>query len=229
MIDLLNQVTIKINEKLFLKDPKSSTLGRSIISGAVLLIDDIGFEEFTFKKLSIEIGSPESSIYRYFENKHLLLFYLISWYWGMLEYRLVFTTANIEQAQEKLMKAIDLITESIKDSSDSAFIDEVVLHRIVISESSKLYHTKEVDEENKEGFFMVYKRIVKRVSEMVLAVNHSFKYPNMLVSTVIEGAHQQMHFSQHLPSLTNVKKGSNDISTFFKLLVFNTIGNNEKN
>ena len=227
MQDLLNQVTIKINDKLFLKDPESSKLGRSIITGSVFLIDTIGFEEFTFKKLSQEIGSPESSLYRYFENKHLVLFYLITWYWSMLEYRLVFGTSNIELPKEKLSRAIELVTESIKQNGGFHYMDEIVLNRIVIAESSKLYHTKEVDLENKDGLFTVYKRLVQRVSDIVVAVNPDFKFPHMLISTVIEGAHQQKHFSEHLPSLTDVKKGNNDISTFFKLLVFNTIGKNE--
>ena len=36
------------------------------------MINELGFEAFTFKKLGINIESPESSIYRYFENKHTL-------------------------------------------------------------------------------------------------------------------------------------------------------------
>lgn len=223
MQDLLNQVTVKVNEKLFLKNPESSTLGRSIITTSVLLIDRIGFEEFTFKKLSHKIGSPESSVYRYFENKHMVLFYLISWYWCMLEYRLVFGTANIKLPEEKLTKAIELLTTSIKKGNGFSYLDELVLNRIVIAESSKLYHTKDVDDENKEGLFKVYKRLVQRVSEMVLAVNPSYRYPHMLISTVIEGALQQKHFAEHLPSLTDIKKGKSDIVLFFTQMVFKTI------
>ena len=56
---------------------------------------EIGFENFTFKKLGEQIGSNESSIYRYFESKHKLMLYLSSWYWAWIEYRLVFATNNI--------------------------------------------------------------------------------------------------------------------------------------
>ena len=145
MEEFLTQMKIQVNEKVFLKDPDSSEIGRKIVNNSILLIDEIGFEEFTFKKLSQEIGSPESSIYRYFENKHLVLFYLITWYWSMLEYLLVFGTDNIELPKERLSKAIELVTESIKQNGGFPYMDEIVLNRIVIAESSKLYHTKEVD------------------------------------------------------------------------------------
>eukprot|EP01031_Cornospumella_fuschlensis_P000390 gene390-492_t len=77
-----------MNGKLFLRDPESSDLGRRIIRQAILLIAEIGFEEMTFRKLANQIGTKEASIYRYFENKHRLLVYLVAWYWQWLEYQL---------------------------------------------------------------------------------------------------------------------------------------------
>ena len=91
-----------INEKLFLKDPESSDLGRKILKHSILMIDEIGFDAFTFKKLGECIGSNESSIYRYFENKHKLLLYLSSWYWSWVEYRMLFAIQNINDFKEKL-------------------------------------------------------------------------------------------------------------------------------
>ncbi len=49
----------------------------------------------------------------------------------------------------------------------------------------------------------------------------------MLISTVIEGSHQQKHFAKHLPSLTDVKKGDEYISDFFIKMVFSTISKNK--
>ena len=223
MKELLTQMKIQVNDKVFLKDPDSSEIGRRIINNSISLIDEIGFEEFTFKKLGGKIGSPESTIYRYFENKHKVLLYLTIWYWSWLEYQLVFATANIFSPEEKLKKAIKLLVEPVQEDSDFSHINEVVLNRIVISESAKSYFTKKVDAENKDGMFKVYKRLVQRVSDMVLAINPDFDYPNMLISTAIEGAHQQRHFAEHLPSLTNVNKGDKDISNFFIQMVFSTI------
>jgi AcrR family transcriptional regulator len=82
MQDLLANIKIQVNSKTYVKDPETSDLGKKIIKNSILLIDEIGFEEFTFKKLGEKIGSNESSIYRYFENKHKLLVYLSSWYWA---------------------------------------------------------------------------------------------------------------------------------------------------
>ena len=89
MEQLLQSVKIAINEKLYLKDPESSELGKRIVEKSIVMINELGFDGFTFKKLGIAIKSNESSIYRYFENKHKLLLYLTSWYWGWLEYQLV--------------------------------------------------------------------------------------------------------------------------------------------
>ncbi len=93
---LLENVKVQVHPKIYLKDPESSELGQRIIKHSILLIDAIGFESFTFKKLGKEIGSNESSVYRYFENKHKLLLYLSSWYWGWVELTLVIATNNIE-------------------------------------------------------------------------------------------------------------------------------------
>ena len=67
MQNLLSNLKITINEKLYVKDPETSELGRNILKNSILLIDEIGFEAFTFKKLGEKIQSNESSIYRYFE------------------------------------------------------------------------------------------------------------------------------------------------------------------
>lgn len=81
MLDtLLSEIKININEGLFLKDPGSSELGIEILFNSVVLLDELGFEQFTFKKLAQKIKSTESSIYRYFENKHKLLLYLCALY-----------------------------------------------------------------------------------------------------------------------------------------------------
>lgn len=216
-------IQLTIDPKLFHKDPESTELGRKIVSKSIEMLEEIGYEVFTFKKLGVEIGSNESSIYRYFHSKHQLLVYLVSWYWSWMEYRLVMQTHSMSDAEERLKTAIRLLTEKITKDDNFSYIDEVRLHQIIVSESSKAYHTKDVDTENQQGFYKTYKRVVKRVSEMVLAVNPNFEYPHMLVSTVIEGAHHQRYFSKHLPSLTDCEEGKNNIPCFFTDLVFKSI------
>jgi AcrR family transcriptional regulator len=214
-------IQIEINSELYSKNPDSSDLGRKIINKSIELIYEIGFEAFTFKKLGEIIGSPESSIYRYFDNKHTLLLYLTSWYWTWTEYQLVFVTSNVTSPQERLKKSLDILTKPVVEDNAVSFVNEVLLSEIIFSESIKAYHTKNVDEENKKGCFKAYKRVVQRVSEIVLEIDPGFLYPHMLISTVIEGSHHQKYFSEHLPALTDVKKNDDSITNFYTELVFN--------
>ena len=223
MNNLFNKINIKINENVFLKDPESSELGQKIVESGIDLIDELGFEDFTFKKLAKRIGSTEASVYRYFENKHTLLVYLVLWYWGWQEYRIVLHTMNIEDPTVKLRKSIRLLTEEIEEDSTFSRINEIKLNRIVNAESSKIYLSKKVDEDNASGFFLQYKEVVQRVSEFILEMNPEFKYPHMLISTVIEGAHHQRFFAEHLPRLTDVIEGEDAVSAFYINLVLKTI------
>jgi AcrR family transcriptional regulator len=218
---------LRLNENLYIKDPQSTELGRKIISSGIEMIDKMGFEGFTFKKLSIEIDSTEASIYRYFENKHRLLVYLIAWYWGWMEYRIAFEIHNISEPVEKLLIALKTISE--KKSQDINFpeVDEPALHRIVISESDKTYLTKQVDEINKEGLFRGYKSLCKLISEIILEINPDYKYPHSLISTILEASNQQIFFTQHLPSLTDLKNEDDlfeENFKFLKYLVLKAIG-----
>lgn len=217
------QIHIVISDELYTKNPESSELGMKIVSRSIEMIDELGFEAFTFKKLGQSIGSNESSIYRYFESKHILLVYLICWYWSWIEYQLVFATTNVKSTEEKLAAAIEILTRKTDVDNSFSYINEVILNRIIIAEASKAYHTKDIDSENEKGYYKAYKRVVQRVSNMVTDINPNFEFPHMLVSTVIEGAHQQRYFSKHLPSLTNVKAGKDTIIKFYTDLVFKVI------
>lgn len=219
---LLSSLAITINDKIYLKDPESSDLGKRIIEHSILLINDIGFDGFTFKKLGVKIGSNESSIYRYFESKHKLLLYLTSWYWTWLEYQLVLSTNSLEDKTSRLEKAIDVLTQTTTIDSSFSHIDEVVLKCIVINEYSKSYLTKEVDSENKEGYFSVYKRLVNRLKDMISEVDNTYKYPLTLASTVIEGAMHQHFLKDHFKSITECSN-TLEPKEFFKNLVFNVL------
>ena len=219
---LLKGVKININDKIYVKDPESSALGKRIIEHSIEMIHDLGFEGFTFKKLGVRIGSNESSIYRYFENKHKLLLYLASWYWGWLEYQLVFATHGIPKPEDKLATAIRILTRATELDASFTHINEVVLNKIVINEYSKSYLTKEVDMENKEGYFVIYKRLVNRIREMIQAVSPDYSYPASLASTVLEGGLHQYFLIDHFPSMTDCKQQIPP-ADFFVDLVFKTL------
>lgn len=223
MEQLLKSVKIGINEKIYVKDPESSDLGKRIVQEGIEMINAMGFESFTFKKLGDKIGSNESSVYRYFESKHAFMIYLINWYWSWVEYKLVFATTNVAFPEEKLINGIRVITKEVTEDNPISYINEVALNRIIVAESSKVYHTKDVDEENEKGFYMTYKRVVSRLSDMVLEVNPKFEFPHMLISTVIEGVFHQRYFAEHLPSLTDCDNGQDNIDRFYTDLVLNAI------
>ena len=222
MTNLLSNVKITINEKLYVKDPETSELGRNILKNSIELIEKIGFESFTFKKLGELIQSNESSIYRYFENKHKLLMYLSSWYWSWMEYRIVFATANLENPIQKLEKAIQIVTENITDDESTPYINEKLLNRIVIEEFTKTMRTKNVADENKAGFFLVYKRVINRIVAIIEEISPNYAYSKSLASTVVESALHQQFLKQHLKTITNFSE-DDSASQFFIDLVKKTI------
>lgn len=219
---LLQSLKITINKKIYVKDPESSDLGKRIIKESILMINEMGFESFTFKKLGNKISSNESSIYRYFENKHKLLLYLTNWYWAWLEYQLVFATNNVEDPNERLLRSIEIITRQTKEDSSFSHINEVLLNKIVINEYSKSYLTKEVDVENKEGYFLIYKRLVGRLSEMIKTVNPTYLYPLSLASTILESALHQHFLKDHFSSMTDCNTKVTP-TQYLTNLVFNTL------
>ena len=222
MKDLINTVKIAVNEKTYVKNPESSDLGMRIVQSGIDLISEVGFENFSFRKLGSRIGSNESSVYRYFENKHKFLIYLSSWYWGWKEYQLVLTTNNIQDPAFKLERALKVLTEPVEQDSAFSYIDEVALYHIVINEYSKSFLTKEVDRENKEGYFEIYKRMVGRLQDMIRAVNPKYPFPTSLASSVLEGAMHQYFLVEHFPSLTDCKD-KESIYNFFSHQVFNSL------
>lgn len=94
------QVTFKINEKIFLRDPESSELGKQIVKNAIDLIYQLGLEHFTFKKIAVEINCTEATIYRYFENKHRLLPYILNWYWCYMEFLVMLKLQNVAEKKK---------------------------------------------------------------------------------------------------------------------------------
>lgn len=224
MDKLLSNIKIEIPKGIYIKDPESSSLGKKIIQNSIILIEEVGFEDFNFKKLGLCINSNESSIYRYFESKHHLLTYLTSWYWGWIEYQLVIETYSVKNSKDKLKKAINIVTKTTQQDSNYSHINEVLLNLIMINESSKSFLTKDVDTENNDGYFISYKRVVQRIADIITTYNNTYKYPLSLASTIIEGALHQQFLKVHFKSITNC----NNLTTpthFFTNLILKTLSN----
>ena len=214
-----------MNEKLFIRDPEQSELGKKIILHSIQLIHLNGFEAFTFKKLAIDIGTTEAGIYRYFENKHRLLIYITAWYWSWLEYQVTFQTNNIQDSVVKLKRVIKLLATTVKNDSSTHYVDESILHQIIITEGTKAYLTKRVSEDNKDHLFKPYKDLCAVIGNMILECSPQYKYPKSLASTIIEMAHFQNFFMNNLPALTDFAENKDEakIVLFLEDLVFSSI------
>lgn len=218
-------IRIKMNEKLYLRNPEDSPLGKKIVSQGLILINKLGFEDFTFKKLAKEIQTTEASIYRYFENKHRLLVYLITWYWSFLEYKIIFNLNNVKDPTAKVKTIIRLLVlEPNRNSQDLDFVSEEEAYQLVKWEGSKAYLTRNVTRDNKNRLFKPYKDICKRIATIISECNPKYKYPNSLASTLLEMSHAQKFFMENLPLLSDAKGNDDEqLIAFLEDLVFKAI------
>lgn len=223
-------IKILLNDRLYHRDPQETNLGQKIIQHSILLIDEIGFEAFNFKKLATRMQSTEASVYRYFENKHMLLLYLVSWYWEWVTYLFEVNTMNVEDPQRKLKIIIKTLVSASRENPAIEYVNESVLHRLIISEGSKAYHIKNVDEENKEGLFLNYKKLCEKVADVILEINPQFPYPYTMASNLFEMANNHIYFALHLPRLTDVQVTGEDFGEVEEMLeyfAFNLICGNQ--
>lgn len=213
-------IKFDMNKSLCCRDPQDTELGKKILKHSILLLDRIGLEAFTFKKLAQEIGSAEKSIYRYFENKHMLLLFLTSWYWEWVHYLIKINLKNINDPKRKLEIAIENIVLATSENSSNEYINENVLHRVVINEGAKSYHTYAVDDENKVGLFLSYKSVVTTVAEILTEIKPKFPYASSLASNLFEMANNQIYFAEHLPKITSLSNKKGKEKELIKMLTF---------
>ncbi len=219
------QLVFRVNDKIYLRDPETSAIGKQLVKTAIDLIYALGFEQFTFKKLAAEIHSTEATAYRYFENKHRLLLYILNWYWSYMEYLLEIRLRNISSKKERLRIIVELLTHELPESSGAFDYNKKFLNHIVIAESSKVYLVKEVAEINKHAVFKPYKDLCAKIAEAISDFRPGYKYPRSLSSTLIETAHNQQYFSINLPRLTDANPSNRSEFTghFLESLLFKAL------
>ena len=198
----------RINEDIFLKNPLDSELGKKIISTSVKMIDEVGFSKFNFKKLGLEIESTEASIYRYFPNKHNILVYLSSWYWEFLLYQINIKTKTVEDPREKLKIAISNLVNIPPEGQMHSFLDMYTLQSIINEQFYKIVRTKKISMQNDSGFFESYKRLCSALASLFNNIDSSFKYPMTMATSIVEMSINNTYCSSNLPSLTEIKCGS---------------------
>jgi AcrR family transcriptional regulator len=227
---------MRMNERLFLRDPDSSDLGRRIVREGILLLDEAGLEETTFRKLADRLGTKEASIYRYFENKHRLLIYLVAWYWQWLEYEVIFQTHNLTDPRQKLVLMLRVLLGPTQppdstpapgptDAPIPGRIDVQALHRIVIREASKAYLTRHVTDDNRQQLFKPYKDLCARIAGLIRDYRPDYPYARSRASSLIETAHSQAFFMQYLPSLTDFSgaDASESLAAYLQHLLFSSL------
>jgi AraC-like DNA-binding protein len=208
------QVKFDINSNIYLRNPESSDLAKLMVKRAIDLIFELGFEQFTFKKLATEIGCTEATIYRYFENKHRLLLYILNWYWSYVEFLVTIRLENVTDKKERLKAIIHLLTHELPESHGQLDYNKKYLNQIAIIESSKAYLIKDVAEINKGEVYKPYKDLCAIIANIIVAYNPMYKYPRSLSTTIMETAHQQQFFCNNLQKLTDISGKKNDEFTF---------------
>lgn len=216
------QLEIKLNEKLYLRDPLSSELGKRIIKHSIILIHKLGFEAFTFKKLAREINTTEAGVYRYFENKHLLLLYLVDWYWSWMEFRVMHETTGVRTPAQKLKRVIALLSARVEEDERFGHINEKLLYEIVMAEGAKSWLTKNVKEYNKARLFKPYKDLCARIASIIQEYEPRHRYPHSLATTLIEMSQSLRFYMQNLPALTDLSDSGDEsaLSDYLSSLVF---------
>ena len=221
---ILNNTIIPVNNEIFIKDPLSSGLGKKIIDESLVLILALGMEAFNFKKLSEQVGCTEAAVYRYFENKHKLLLYLTNWYWGWLEYNLVYGTANINNPTDKIKMAINLLVEG-PVFNKNLYMDIGQLRKVITEESNKAFMTKDVDIENKGGLFNQFYNFSDRLVQIILEFNPNYTYPKAFASTLIWATIVNAYYFKHMPKMVEDKFSGKQKEEFYFNMVVNSLKN----
>ncbi len=218
---------IKPSSSLFLRDPDGTEVGKSIVRESIKLISDIGYEQFTFKKLALEIPTTEATVYRYFENKHKLLIYLIDYYWAFIRYQVLFNINNLKSPEDKIRTIIDLLVWEDNSTMYSTEIDHKALYYIAITDGSKTFLSKEVDNLNRHQVFVPYKELCELIASVFREYNPGYKFANSLASTLVETSHFQYFFMHHLPRLCDFAdlKDPKVLEEFLENMVFGALGN----
>lgn len=208
-------------KRLYLKNPQDTLLGRQITTKALQLINTIGFEAFTFKKLALNIKTTEASVYRYFENKHHMLLYLVNQYWTHIYNVTQYHCQTEPKAKNRIQFILKLILNpELPEHKIHTSFDINALYQLVLWEGSKTYLTRNVNQFNKNLFFKPFKELSLLLAREIKIFHPTYKFSKSLASTLLEMAHLQHFYSLYLPSLTDAKKNQpRDVMRFLNQLL----------
>lgn len=197
-------ISISVHPKTYLRDPKETSLGKRIIKHSIDMLSEVGFHCFNFKLLAKYMSSTEASIYRYFENKHMLLVYLCAWYWDYLNYLIEIDTRNVADPKQKLEIAIRTIVNGSTAQSPTDFIDQSKLHAVIVEHFFKAMFHKTISAEDKENLFANYRNLNANITSIVRDYNPEFKYPSSMASTIVKMSIDHSYYADQICSLTEI-------------------------
>lgn len=197
-------ISIAVSPETYLRNPLQTELGRNIIKHGIDLLSEKGFQCFNFKHLACEMKSTEASVYRYFENKQMLLVYLTSWYWEYMDYLIMLNSRNIEDPKKRLKIAIRTIVNVASQEHPVDYIDLKKLHRIVVEQSTKVTHSKKLMNCNKSSLFSNFENLNNNLSEMITSCDPEFKYPSAMATNLLKMATDHTYYAEHICSVTEI-------------------------
>jgi AcrR family transcriptional regulator len=197
-------VLLRPDPALFLRDPEATELGRSMLSEGLELMNELGLESFTFRKLASRMRSTEVTLYRYFPNKHRLLQYYFQLYWLWLRQLCGNQVEVAKDPEDALGRCVEAICGVWPKRLPELQLDPKALRLLVIDEGMKSYLHKQVDADNARRLFAPYKALSAFLADRLVACRADVPMPRSFATTVIEMAHSLPFAMEHLPSLTEL-------------------------
>jgi len=204
------RLSISVSPKTYLRNPEDTELGRNIIKHGIELMSETGYQCFNFKHLAQMMKSTEASVYRYFENKYMLLMYLTSWYWEYLDLQIMLNTRNIEDPVRKLGLMVKTIVHGVQGDMTQEYVDVKKLHNLVVEQAPKVTHSRKVEECEKAGMFENYKNLNSNITDIITECDPDFKYPTALASNILKMAMDHKYYAERICCLTDIDSNQSD-------------------
>lgn len=134
---------------------------------------------------------------------------------------MIFRTSNIYDKQKTLKRTVKGITETPTQDDTFGFINEKELHYIIVQKYVKTFQTKDVDEENENGYFIIYRRLIKRLSKVISNYKPTSQHLMTTTNMVVQGFLKQNFQHEHFPQLSDFDGQEKEpVSCFFQHLIF---------
>lgn len=184
----------------------SSPMGTRILTEGLALMNAIGLEAFTFKKLAERMGSTEVTVYHYFANKQRLLQYYFQLYWLWLATHCQQEGRSLRDPWERLRGDIRAISGIWPHDARANHFAPADLRALVINEGSKSFLHKNVDSDNELKLFKPYKDLCAHIASEVKACAPRTRHARSFATTLVEMSHSLEFAMHHLPALTDLSE-----------------------